>query len=763
MRWGRGFPRNASHPILNGFTEDEKPSHRPEQNGNHALPLRLDKRARGHSVRGSACVQIAFASILLCAMLLFFAVSITFQRLTITVPRPGPTVQTFKSSFVDHHAGARGVSAVLKGDEHLELDESLDEHAGFDLHPSRALKADDLASYSASYRDTQAVCSRHWAKGLESLVGAELQSWSVFFAMNLHQNQEVSPHLATELLRVISWLDPGKVFVSVYESGSTDKTAEVISGLHSLLDKRRVSHLIVSNSTDMRAEGAPRIEFLARVRNRALDPLFDLAHHMRFDKVFFNNDVFFCAEDVLLLLLHDAHIAAGLDINKIDWKRRKGPVYYDIWVGQDLNGDDINRFPPYVRLSESQARFQQGLPVSVYCAWNGMVSIRPEVFYDQQTRFRTRKWRGECSASEMTFFCQDIWKAYGLNTRVVIDPRVLVAYKPAVFADIDLARQKRVPSKYGSKPFDIGIAPNPWKSYFQSGEQYLHSVIKSIKDVPAPSTIPPLLQCCPLPDGATNCVGEAQCHWEPVHSGRMLAADPAQGTQQSCPAAVRWTDKDTVFVALTLAGHVPIPSTFYRQMEALGLALGRAAFISVVVLGEEEWPPWRAQLANVFMSLDVRLKHRWIHSPNGPLIADSALALEAARAHWHNLKQLKGRVVGLAVNPHVPICASEVVAHARVAGPQRAPCDEAYFDRIRATTCHYESKFRGACIDDSLWLHMQVVEHGTLFYLMWLLLAFLVLVGGALVLVWWWVRRGHLPRLNRLATLQVPFIRMLRQ
>ena len=39
---------------------------------------------------------------------------------------------------------------------------------------------------------------------------------------------------------------------------------------------------------------------------------------------------------------------------------------------------------------------------------------------------------------------QDIWTLYREETRIVIDPRVLVAYEGSVFAEIDMARRKAV-------------------------------------------------------------------------------------------------------------------------------------------------------------------------------------------------------------------------------------------------------------------------------------------------------------------------------
>ena len=46
-----------------------------------------------------------------------------------------------------------------------------------------------------------------------------------------------------------------------------------------------------------------RIEFLARVRNRSIRPLF--SRKEKYDKLIVMNDAIFCAEDVLRLALHE--------------------------------------------------------------------------------------------------------------------------------------------------------------------------------------------------------------------------------------------------------------------------------------------------------------------------------------------------------------------------------------------------------------------------------------------------------------------------
>ena len=55
--------------------------------------------------------------------------------------------------------------------------------------------------------------------------------------------------------------------------------------------------------------------FLVKVRNAVLEPLLPggPVHNVPFKKIIFANDVFFCAQHVKRLLLHDANMACGMD------------------------------------------------------------------------------------------------------------------------------------------------------------------------------------------------------------------------------------------------------------------------------------------------------------------------------------------------------------------------------------------------------------------------------------------------------------------
>ncbi|KAJ2798578.1 hypothetical protein H4S07_005658, partial [Coemansia furcata] len=98
-------------------------------------------------------------------------------------------------------------------------------------------------------------------------------------------------------------------------------------------------------------------------------------------------------------------------------------------------------------------------PFQVQCCWNGISIIDAKVFGgDDGLRFR-RSAEGECSASECSLFCNDMWK-HGFN-RVVMVPRVKLAY------DIEMRDMLRKPLYFpADMPYNL---PEVEKISFRSG------------------------------------------------------------------------------------------------------------------------------------------------------------------------------------------------------------------------------------------------------------------------------------------------------
>ena len=102
------------------------------------------------------------------------------------------------------------------------------------------------------------------------------------------------------------------IYISIYESGSWDESKQVLRQLQSVLVTRGLRHRIILDETTHQdditrppaAEGwiktprgrteLRRIPYLSRLRNKALEPLTELAANgTTFDKVLFLNDVAF--------------------------------------------------------------------------------------------------------------------------------------------------------------------------------------------------------------------------------------------------------------------------------------------------------------------------------------------------------------------------------------------------------------------------------------------------------------------------------------
>lgn len=93
------------------------------------------------------------------------------------------------------------------------------------------------------------------------------------------------------------------------------------------------SNFVYAGGALIRGENDTRIDFLARVRNKALEPLWKLANESsnnsknkaglavepwKAERIIFMNDVFVCAKDFMRLILHEADMACGLDFGDRD-------------------------------------------------------------------------------------------------------------------------------------------------------------------------------------------------------------------------------------------------------------------------------------------------------------------------------------------------------------------------------------------------------------------------------------------------------------
>jgi len=265
-----------------------------------------------------------------------------------------------------------------------------------------------------------------------------LSNSSYYIAVNMHNNERILPVFFSELVEILIWLKQitgnrkDSVFVSIYESGSVDLTSQFLESFSLVLDNIGVENLIITNESDTLHPGQRRINFLSNVRNKAMNSFYK-KREILYDYVIFLNDVYFCFEDIIRLLLFNIDIACGMDM---DISEEDIIIFRDIWVARDANGQRMLWDPPFTNHSETQERVMNGQPFSVFCCWNGIVVLNASIFY-QNITFREADYsKGECSASECSLFCNDVWKI-NEKARVLMDPHVRVAYDAETYEKIN--------------------------------------------------------------------------------------------------------------------------------------------------------------------------------------------------------------------------------------------------------------------------------------------------------------------------------------
>lgn len=281
-----------------------------------------------------------------------------------------------------------------------------------------------------------------------------------FIALNLYNNEAILPDMASQLTNLISFLGRENVFVSAYENGSIDRTKHFLRELEATLGRMGVNNSIVADEAiNPKARGYGRIHYLSGVRNRALEPLF--REQTNFDKIIFLNDVLFCFDDVLELLLQ-ADVQSAAMVCGLDYEGSVWPSFYDTWVSRDMNGSPFasNALGNILSHSESISRLKKGLPFQVFCCWNGGVILDARPFYVNNLRFRAAMLN-ECRESECSIICKDLWNlGYG---NIVVVPRVKVAYKARMYRmmkrnypqNIAFDPREDIPIQYSPRPSDV--------------------------------------------------------------------------------------------------------------------------------------------------------------------------------------------------------------------------------------------------------------------------------------------------------------------
>ncbi|KAI9136178.1 mannosyltransferase 1, partial [Paraphysoderma sedebokerense] len=265
-----------------------------------------------------------------------------------------------------------------------------------------------------------------------------------YVAANLHNNEDILPDMMYNFLVManesISGQESPPLSISIYESGSKDKSKCLLRILQHALQNVGVENFIIMDEM-VRGPEEHRIEYLSKVRNRALQKFGDFIGH-----ILFLNDVLFCVDDMYELLFQAKQQKAALTCG-IDYHQGNNPVIYDLWVQRDLAGlpprtinapiaENLEGWRSYNYLTSlydtfahhpgTALRLKKQLPTPVACCWNGAAVVDSDVWRsDGGIKFRSAdKPSGECDQSECSLLCKDI-VGKG-NTRIMVVPRVKV-------------------------------------------------------------------------------------------------------------------------------------------------------------------------------------------------------------------------------------------------------------------------------------------------------------------------------------------------
>lgn len=187
-----------------------------------------------------------------------------------------------------------------------------------------------------------------------------------FIASILYNAERILPQYTDSLLTFARDVGPDRVYVSVLENDSQDRTPAMLQALRRTLQHAGVRHTIVSAPLPASIRSLERIQRLSTLRNRAMRPLYDDVH-MPISKVVWINDVLYTPH----MLHHLVHTlngtydqACALDYFWLG--------FYDTWVLRDQYGETVRPLWPYFRRKLERRAVDAKRPIPVNACWNGL-------------------------------------------------------------------------------------------------------------------------------------------------------------------------------------------------------------------------------------------------------------------------------------------------------------------------------------------------------------------------------------------------------
>ncbi|KAF7363197.1 hypothetical protein MVEN_00672300 [Mycena venus] len=290
----------------------------------------------------------------------------------------------------------------------------------------------------------------------------------VFIAAMFYNNGAVLPYWINEVTKLIYYLGPRNVYISIVESNSWDNSADLLSawdtGILAELEREGglAKNIRVRDQSIKKPASPdtapPRIEFLAAVRNLVMEPLVS-GEARGYTKVLFSNDIFIEAESIVELLETkegEYDMVCGLDLAY--WG------LYDQWVIRDRLGRFASTLWPYLLEDTGMRAVMRDEPAEVFSCWNGIVAIKADPFLPPTLRsgqlstaplerplvpthpaynitkanplispaeMPAVKFRmnmdGECFSSESFLLPYDLRRQFGME-RIYVNPKVINGY-----------------------------------------------------------------------------------------------------------------------------------------------------------------------------------------------------------------------------------------------------------------------------------------------------------------------------------------------
>lgn len=279
------------------------------------------------------------------------------------------------------------------------------------------------------------------------------------FIASIHWNNEAILRSAwsSAVIELAKEIGAGNVYISVLESGSWDDSKGALRELDASLEDAGISRKIVLDNTTHEEEinrvpgpsgwiktprgktELRRIPYLAELRNRAMEPFYELEKKgLKFDKILWLNDVVFDNLDVrTLLATRDGEFAAAcsLDFAKLG-------QFYDTFALRDANGQNkLMKRWPYFRSATSRQKLMRGEVVPVKSCWNGIVAMDAMPFYSS-AKERGLVFRGipdslaehHLEGSECCLIHAD--NPYSWKKGVWLNPNVRVGYNQPAYDSV---------------------------------------------------------------------------------------------------------------------------------------------------------------------------------------------------------------------------------------------------------------------------------------------------------------------------------------